>query len=88
MTPCRPSPIPCARPPRSAPRWCFPRTVFPTPRGMSSTEFAAEVLEKAAVLVAAGAAYGEHGEGYFRISMTVPDDRLEEAMDRLKKAYS
>ncbi len=38
----------------------------------------------AAVVVAAGTAYGKHGEGYVRISLTVPDKRLEEAMERIK----
>jgi len=56
------------------------------PEGSTSEEFCAEVLEKAQVLLVPGSGYGEHGEGYFRISITVPEDRLREAVDRMKKA--
>jgi LL-diaminopimelate aminotransferase len=38
--------------------------------------------------VAPGRGYGEAGEGYFRISLTVGDERLAEAMDRLSRALS
>jgi LL-diaminopimelate aminotransferase len=60
----------------------------PTPRGMGSIEFATEVLEKAGVVITPGIGYGTHGEGFFRISLTVPDARLEEAMSRLRSAFS
>jgi LL-diaminopimelate aminotransferase len=56
----------------------------PTPAGRSSVEFAAELLNEAAVVVAPGTGYGPHGEGYIRISLSVPDARLEEAMERLR----
>ena len=58
---------------------------MPTPAGVSSVDFATEVFEKASVVITAGTAYGEHGEGYFRVSPTIGDDRLKEAMARLKK---
>ena len=58
----------------------------PTPRGMSSIEFATMLFEKAHIVVAAGTAYGEYGEGFVRFSLTVADDRLREAMERLRKA--
>lgn len=58
----------------------------PTPSGMSSAEFATALFDKAHVVVAAGAAYGAYGEGYVRFSLTVPDDRLREAMERIRKA--
>lgn len=58
----------------------------PTPNGMSSLEFADRLLEKANVVVAPGRGYGEYGEGFFRMSLTVPDHRLEEAMDRVRGA--
>ena len=38
------------------------------------------------VVVAPGRGYGEYGEGFFRISLTVPDARLEEAMERIRQA--
>jgi LL-diaminopimelate aminotransferase len=56
----------------------------PTPSGQSSASFTEELLDQAGVLVSPGTGYGEHGEGYFRISLTVGDDRLEEAMARLR----
>jgi len=42
------------------------------------------MLEEANVIVAAGTAYGPSGEGYVRISLTTPDDRLEEAVRRIE----
>lgn len=60
----------------------------PTPKGMGSLEFTSQLFEKAAVVVAAGTAYGQYGEGFIRISLTVPDARLEEAMARIEKAFA
>lgn len=54
------------------------------PDGCSSMAFATMVLEQAAVVVIPGAGFGRCGEGYFRIALTVPVDRLREAMDRMK----
>jgi len=59
---------------------------LPVPEGMTSLGFAEHLFDRAAVVVAAGAAYGQYGEGYVRISLTVSDDRLEEAMERIKRA--
>jgi LL-diaminopimelate aminotransferase len=41
------------------------------------------ILEKADVVVTPGSEFGEYGEGYFRISLTVNDSRLEEALSRM-----
>jgi len=60
----------------------------PTPKGMSSLEFTNQLFEKTAVVVASGTAYGQYGEGFIRISLTVPDARLEEAMVRIEKAFA
>jgi LL-diaminopimelate aminotransferase len=60
---------------------------IPVPKGMTSLDFTTALFEKAAVVVAAGTAYGKHGEGYIRISLTVPDKRLEEAMERIRKNF-
>ena len=58
----------------------------PVPRGFANAaEYAEHVLEQAAVVVSPGGAYGPNGEGFFRISLTTPDDRLTEAVDRLGK---
>ena len=60
---------------------------IPVPKEMTSLDFTTALFEKAAVVVAAGTSYGKHGEGYVRISLTVPDKRLEEAMERITKAF-
>jgi LL-diaminopimelate aminotransferase len=56
----------------------------PVPAGFeSAAAYCAHVLEEAAVVVSPGGAYGPNGEGFFRISLTTPDDRLLEAVQRL-----
>jgi LL-diaminopimelate aminotransferase len=56
----------------------------PVPPGYeSSAAFCEYLLEAAAVVVSPGGAYGPNGEGFFRISLTTPDDRLLEAVARL-----
>lgn len=60
----------------------------PVPKGMTSIEFTNLLFDKAAIVVAAGTAYGQYGEGYIRISLTVPDNRLKEAMERMEKAFT
>jgi LL-diaminopimelate aminotransferase len=49
----------------------------------SSAEFAARLIDATGVVVTPGASYGDYGEGYIRISLTIADDRLEEALRRL-----
>lgn len=53
------------------------------PKGYTSAKFVSELLEKTGVLVVPGSGYGKYGEGYFRISITTPDERLREAIRRL-----
>jgi LL-diaminopimelate aminotransferase len=60
----------------------------PVPEGETSSGFADRLLDLAGVFVAPGSGYGERGEGYVRFSLTVPDDRLAEAMDRLADVLS
>jgi LL-diaminopimelate aminotransferase len=48
--------------------------------------FAETVLEKAGVIITPGNGYGEYGEGYFRIALTVSKERLQEAFARMSKA--
>ncbi len=60
----------------------------PVPADHTSASFAELVLEQAAVVVSPGSMYGPGGEGYFRISLTIPDDRLAEAMTRLREHLS
>jgi LL-diaminopimelate aminotransferase len=56
----------------------------PVPRGHTSASFAEMVLEEAAVVVSPGSMYGPSGEGFFRISLTTPDELLAEAVQRLR----
>jgi LL-diaminopimelate aminotransferase len=53
------------------------------PEGHTSASFTEQVLEDAAVVISPGAAYGPSGEGFVRMSLTVPDERLVEAADRI-----
>jgi LL-diaminopimelate aminotransferase len=56
----------------------------PIPEGYDSSEaYCEHVLEQAGVVVTPGAVYGPAGEGWFRISLTTPDERLLEAVQRL-----
>jgi LL-diaminopimelate aminotransferase len=57
----------------------------PVPDGHTSTSFAELVLEEAGVVVSPGSMYGPSGEGFFRISLTTPDDRLAEAVERMRE---
>ncbi len=60
----------------------------PVPKGHTSTSFAELVLEEAAVVVSPGSMYGPSGEGFFRISLTTPDERITEAMGRIREHLS
>jgi len=51
---------------------------------MKSMDFANFLLEKTGIIVTPGIGYGEYGEGYVRIALTVEEKRLEEAVERLK----
>jgi len=55
----------------------------PVPEGHTSGSFAELVLNQADVIVSPGAAYGPSGEGYVRFSLTVPDERMREAVARI-----
>ncbi|MBI3320185.1 MAG: aminotransferase class I/II-fold pyridoxal phosphate-dependent enzyme, partial [Candidatus Omnitrophica bacterium] len=57
----------------------------PVPSGRPSIEFAKHVLEQAHVVITPGAGFGAHGEGFIRMSLTVPTERIQEAVDRLTK---
>jgi len=58
----------------------------PIPAGFeNAAAYCEHVLEAAAVVISPGGAYGPNGEGFFRISLTTPDDRLVEAVERLSR---
>jgi LL-diaminopimelate aminotransferase len=51
----------------------------------SAAAYCEHVLEQAAVVISPGGAYGRSGEGFFRISLTTPDDRLLAALERIRR---
>src|SRR5262245_4728936 len=57
----------------------------PVPESHTSTSFCELVLEEAAVVVSPGSMYGPSGEGFFRIALTTPDERIEEAVERMRE---
>ena len=59
---------------------------LPVPEGETSASFTERLLNEAGVVVSPGMAYGPSGEGYVRLSLTTPDDRLDEAVERIGKA--
>jgi LL-diaminopimelate aminotransferase len=61
--------------------WC------PIPEGWDSIRFVNEALENAKVSLTPGIIFGQQGEGFVRISLTAPLERLSEAMERLSRAF-
>ncbi len=59
--------------------WC------PVPEGHTSESFTTYLLDEAAIVVAPGTGYGPSGEGFVRFSLTVPDDRLDEGVERIRR---
>jgi len=58
----------------------------PIPDGYTSASFSEHVLDQAAVVVTPGSGYGPAGEGFVRLSLTTPDDRIAEAVQRIEKS--
>ncbi|MGI6486798.1 MAG: LL-diaminopimelate aminotransferase [Syntrophomonadaceae bacterium] len=66
-----------------------PGTIYvwaPVPQGYTSASFAELVLDKAGVVITPGVGYGQFGEGYFRIALTVEVERIQEALERMYQA--
>lgn len=59
----------------------------PVPSGYTSAGFVEEVLEKTGVVLTPGNGYGNCGEGYFRMSLTLATDKIVEAVKRMKTAF-
>ncbi len=59
--------------------WC------PVPRGTTSASFTMTLLREAGVVTTPGNGFGEPGEGYVRMALTVPKDRILEAVSRIKR---
>ena len=59
----------------------------PLPGGrMDSMDFALELMEKTGVIVTPGASFGPSGEGFFRMALVMPPDRLREAVAAIAAA--
>ncbi len=56
------------------------------PKGYTSTAFTAHLLEKAGIVTTPGNGFGAAGEGYIRMTLTTPKERLAEVVERIKKA--
>jgi LL-diaminopimelate aminotransferase len=58
----------------------------PVPSGYTSASFCEHVLDQAGVVVTPGRGYGPAGEGFVRLSLTTPDDRIAEAVERIERS--
>lgn len=56
---------------------------FKVPEGFTSESFAEYVLKYSGIIITPGSAFGPRGEGYCRISLTVPDQILDEALEKI-----
>ena len=53
------------------------------PSGYSSAQYATKLLDEKNIVVTPGSGYGSYGEGYIRLSLTIPDDQLDKGIDKL-----
>jgi len=56
-----------------------------TPGKVGSINFAGRLLEEADIVVTPGVGFGRYGEGYIRMALTLPEERIKEALSRLKR---
>ncbi|MEB3286717.1 MAG: LL-diaminopimelate aminotransferase [Vampirovibrionales bacterium] len=56
----------------------------PVPTGMTSVEFVSLLLEKCGIVCPPGTGYGPEGEGFFRVALTIGEERLREALKRME----
>ncbi|MFA5034345.1 MAG: LL-diaminopimelate aminotransferase [Candidatus Margulisiibacteriota bacterium] len=59
----------------------------PVPKGETSSSFTEKLLDKCGILVVPGSGYGASGEGYVRFAITLPKERIEAAIERLRNAF-
>ena len=57
----------------------------PIPAGYTSAKYAQKLLDEVNVVVTPGNGYGPGGEGYIRLSLTIPDDQIDEGLRRLSQ---
>jgi LL-diaminopimelate aminotransferase len=55
------------------------------PQGFTSVEFAARMIDDIGVVMTQGTGYGQYGEGFVRLSLTIPDEQLDEGVRRIKE---
>ncbi len=60
---------------------------MPVPPGCTSQELCMKLLKEAQVVLVPGNGFGANGEGYFRASLTIADERIKEAVERIKKIH-
>ncbi|MBN3032568.1 MAG: LL-diaminopimelate aminotransferase [Candidatus Saganbacteria bacterium] len=58
----------------------------PVPKGETSASFTEKLLDQCQIMAVPGNGYGPAGEGYVRMAITLPKERIAEAIGRLKKA--
>ena len=67
----------------------IPKATFyvwrPNPPGCSSTDFTFLLLREAGIVTTPGSGFGDPGEGYVRMALTVPRERIREAVERICK---
>jgi LL-diaminopimelate aminotransferase len=56
-----------------------------TPKGYNAASFAEKLLTEAAVLAVPGSGYGKYGDNYVRFAITIPKERITEAVQRIAK---
>lgn len=57
---------------------------IPIPKGETSASFTEKLLDKCGILVVPGSGYGSSGEGYVRMAITLPKERIVEAIERMR----
>jgi len=60
---------------------------IPVPPGYTSNELTKSLLEKADIVTTPGVGFGPNGEGYIRMALTVSEERLREAVERIEKLH-
>jgi LL-diaminopimelate aminotransferase len=57
---------------------------IPAPEGYTGASFAEKLLDQAGIIATPGSGYGQYGEAFFRIALTVPEERLQLALERIQ----
>ena len=64
----------------------YPLRLTPVPPGYSLAEFVTLLLDKCGIVVHPSSGYSASGESFFRIALTISDERLQEGIQRMKDA--